>query len=247
MKLLNNVVLIFFFLFIIGCSSSKTADLKVSEYKYPNSDRLGIINGKITNISGNPIDADMKITDLNSHETLANISSNPRDGAFLLALPLGKNFGVFIDKKGYFPTSINIDLENYKNEINLREDIVLFTIDDLKNKDIPIRINNIFFETNKAALLPESFPELNRLANILQGIPGIKVEIAGHTDNTGRADYNLELSRKRAQSVVDYLISKGCEKFSLTAKGYGAKKPIVPNDSDENKSKNRRVEFRIIK
>ena len=73
-----------------------------------------------------------------------------------------------------------------------------------------------------------------------------QIEISGHTDNTGNAAYNLELSENRARSVYDYLIENQIEKDRISYKGYGDSNPIFPNDSDENRSKNRRTEFKII-
>jgi outer membrane protein OmpA-like peptidoglycan-associated protein len=121
----------------------------------------------------------------------------------------------------------------------------MVNIDDLLQGSV--RINNIFFEYDKAILKPESFPELNRLVKMLKGIPGIKVEINGHTDNIGSADYNIELSEKRALSVINYLKENGLQDIEFIAKGYGKTVPVATNDTDEGRAQNRRVEFRIIK
>ena len=92
----------------------------------------------------------------------------------------------------------------------------------------------------------ESFVELDKLVEILQKNPSIKIEISGHTDDKGELDYNQKLSQQRAESVLQYLVKKGVDKTRLIAKGYGESKPIVPNDSEENKAKNRRTEVRIL-
>jgi outer membrane protein OmpA-like peptidoglycan-associated protein len=76
--------------------------------------------------------------------------------------------------------------------------------------------------------------------------PHLKVEISAHTDNVGSDVYNLKLSDRRAQSVVRYLTEKGANASNLIAKGYGESKPLVANDTDENKAKNRRVEMSIL-
>jgi outer membrane protein OmpA-like peptidoglycan-associated protein len=115
-----------------------------------------------------------------------------------------------------------------------------------------IILKNIFFEFDKADLLPESKMELDRLVELLNRYPAMKIEISGHTDSKGNDEYNLKLSQARAQAVVDYLISKGISKDRLQAKGYGETKPIAPNqnpdgsDNEEGRQLNRRTEFKIL-
>ena len=94
--------------------------------------------------------------------------------------------------------------------------------------------------------MPESFNELDRLYEILKDNPKISIEIGGHTDDQGSEQYNQKLSESRAQSVINYLIEKGINKSRLTAVGYGKAAPVVPNDSDENRAYNRRVEFKVL-
>jgi OOP family OmpA-OmpF porin len=101
----------------------------------------------------------------------------------------------------------------------------------------------ILFETARADLRRDSVALLDRLSYATRRCPDVRVEIAGHTDADGAADYNFDLSRKRAWSVVDYLVKAGVDPSRLTAEGYGPSNPIAPNDSDENKAKNRRIEF----
>jgi outer membrane protein OmpA-like peptidoglycan-associated protein len=107
-------------------------------------------------------------------------------------------------------------------------------------------LNNVFFETSKWELKPESMIELDRLVLLLKNNPEKKIEIGGHTDNVGSDEANLTLSNNRAQSVVDYLVKKGIAVNRLAAKGYGESVPIATNDTDAGRSKNRRTEFRVI-
>jgi len=109
-----------------------------------------------------------------------------------------------------------------------------------------IRLNSVFFETNKDELKKESFNELDRLYDVLVKSPALKIEIAGHTDDVGSVAYNQKLSNDRAISVQSYLISKGMDASRLKARGYGELQPVVPNDTDENRAYNRRVEFRVL-
>lgn len=112
-------------------------------------------------------------------------------------------------------------------------------------KDAVVQLQDITFETAKADLKPDSNEELDRLVSLLEGNQTIKVEISAHTDDVGNDDANLKLSEKRAKTVVNYLTGKGIKADRMTAKGYGETQPLVVNDTDENKAKNRRVQFKI--
>jgi outer membrane protein OmpA-like peptidoglycan-associated protein len=110
----------------------------------------------------------------------------------------------------------------------------------------PIILKNILFESASSDLMSTSHSELDRLVKELQSRASVKIEISGHTDNTGVSSTNLILSQNRAKSVQDYLISKGVDKARLTFKGFGETKPIADNATDEGKRKNRRVEFIVV-
>ncbi len=109
-----------------------------------------------------------------------------------------------------------------------------------------IELNNIFFETNKSQLLSNSTEELDMILELMQTHQSIKIEISGHTDNTGTEEHNLKLSGARAKSVADYLIGKGINNERIKIKGYGSSQPIVENKTEEGRAKNRRVEIKFI-
>ena len=109
-----------------------------------------------------------------------------------------------------------------------------------------MELENITFASNSADIASSSYEELNRLVDLLKLNTQFKVEISAHTDDKGADAYNMKLSDRRANSVVNYLRLKGIPSNRLVAKGYGKTKPLVPNTSDENRAKNRRVEFKII-
>lgn len=108
-------------------------------------------------------------------------------------------------------------------------------------------LDNVFFDTGKATLKPESSKELNELAEYMQLKKSMVVEIAGHTDNVGNKDANQKLSEGRANSVRNYLIKKGIVAERIVAKGYGDTQPVADNSTDAGKQKNRRTEVRTIK
>ncbi len=108
-------------------------------------------------------------------------------------------------------------------------------------------IYNILFDTDQAVVKPASKPVLDQIAKLLKDNPTLRLEIAGHTDNTGTAQHNLVLSQQRARAVVQTLVQNyAIATARLQAKGYGDTKPIVPNDTDRNRANNRRVELRKI-
>jgi len=115
-----------------------------------------------------------------------------------------------------------------------------------KNITKPSIHENVLFESNKSILLEESKIVLNKLITEMQKNKNMKIEIIGHTDNTGDEKQNQKLSENRAKAVVDYLISKNIDKSRLSYKGLGSSKPIASNNTEEGKKKNRRVEFIIL-
>ena len=106
-------------------------------------------------------------------------------------------------------------------------------------------LKNIFFESNKFDLQPESKIELQKLLNFLNQNKTVHISVDGHTDNSGTTKHNLELSESRAKAVFDYLIKMGIVANRLSYKGYGESKPIADNKTDEGKKQNRRTEFTI--
>ena len=109
-----------------------------------------------------------------------------------------------------------------------------------------IRLEGVNFEFDSDRLTHGSYEILDRVAAALQDAPNVRVEVAGHTDNTGTPAYNKDLSQRRAEAVRSYLISKGIDASRLTAKGYGETEPETSNDTDEGRAKNRRVELKQI-
>jgi OOP family OmpA-OmpF porin len=107
-------------------------------------------------------------------------------------------------------------------------------------------LERVFFDTNRATLKPESAVTLDKVAASLKDFPDIKIQVTGHTDNTGSDAHNLKLSEARASSVVTYLISKGVNPAMLSAKGYGESEPVADNKTVEGRAQNRRVGLRRL-
>ena len=105
---------------------------------------------------------------------------------------------------------------------------------------------DVFFATGESDVLPQSYVELHRLIDLLQAHPTMRIELRGHTDNSGTREFNQRLSEARAQAVVEYLVAHGVERSRLSASGYGESMPIDSNDTPEGRSRNRRVEYLIV-
>lgn len=228
-----------------GFGKNDIYKVKIPEEVMP--EIVATITGTIIDSDNNPIEAKIIWEDLSTSENIGELLTNPEKGEYFIPLPLGKNYGIYAEKKGYYPASINIDLKDEKKAITIVKNLVLRSIEEIKEHQLSIKITNIFFETGKAKLKQESYPALGRLSNILKENPDLKVEISGHTDSIGSHAYNLKLSQKRAQAVVDYLIFTGCNAANLISKGYAFDKPVADNATVDGRAKNRRVEFTFIK
>ena len=204
------------------------------------------ISGIVRDKRNRSLAADIYWEDLTENKAIGRLRSNPENGKYFIILPAGKLYGYYAKKEGYYPVSKNIDLRMTKAFSQLEENITMVSIEDMKKLGTIVKINNIFFDTDKTILRPESFPELIRLANILKDNPYSKIEIMGHTDNVGSDDHNLKLSEGRANAVYRYLISTGIDVKNMKAAGFGESKPVSTNTTEEGKQNNRRVEFRFV-
>ena len=110
----------------------------------------------------------------------------------------------------------------------------------------PFILAGVNFDTAKATIRPESFPRLDVVVEFMGHKKSARVEISGHTDNVGNAKANKTLSEKRAQACRNYIVSKGIDKKRLEAVGFGDERPIAPNDTDEGRQKNRRIEAKEL-
>lgn len=138
--------------------------------------------------------------------------------------------------------------ENYFTNFNKRfpKGFMIYFYDYWPKKRRPTILNNVLFENDKANLLKASCEALDKLAQTLQTNATMRIEVRGHTDNTGDEKRNQLLSENRAKAVVDYLVSKKIALGRITYKGFGSTQPIVSNDTEEGRMKNRRVEFFIL-
>ncbi len=205
--------------------------------------RLTILKGTITDaITNTPVETSIEIVDNEKNEIISVLNSNVTTGKYLLALPSGKNYGIAVKAEGYLFHSENVNVPPTTAYQEITKDIQLFSV----KKEAKIILNNVFFETAKWDLLPESNAELDRLAKLLTDYPNIRIEISGHTDNTGSKTFNVQLSKNRAESVVNGLVSRGILASRMEFAGYADQQPIATNDTPEGRQLNRRVEFKVL-
>ena len=189
------------------------------------------------------LEAKFELIDLTSGKVVIESHSDPVNGEFLVALPTNKDYALNVSKTGYLFYSDHFALkgENSKARPFIR-DIPLQEI----NIGETVVLKNIFFDTDKYELKPESRSELENLINLLQTNGKIRIEISGHTDNAGTPAYNLILSKNRAKAVYDYLVEHGISSVRLTYEGYGLAKPIDTNETEQGRANNRRTEFLVV-
>lgn len=188
-----------------------------------------------------PLMASFELKELKKGEEIVESKSN-ESGEFFVCLPYGQAYALNASMKGYLFYSEHFTLEASDKFKPVNKDIPLVPI-KVGSKVI---LKNIFFETDKYDLKSESVVELEKLKGFLEENATLKIEIGGHTDNTGSKDHNLELSKNRARSVYEWLIMNGIKKDRLTFKGYADEVPVATNETEEGRAENRRTEFTIL-
>ncbi len=201
---------------------------------------------------------DTKISLLAADGDVMQDFTTGNDGKFLFRVYENENYFLLGERDGYLTkrqvfTTLgkSVPLESLKELVtNITLDTVLVL--DRKAKNLKFVLNNIYFAYDKADINPEAAHELDKLVQLLNDNPEIKIEMGSHTDSVASDAYNIELSQRRAESTVNYLIRKGIDPKRLEAKGYGESVPIARNtnrdgtDNPIGRQRNRRTEFRIL-
>lgn len=193
--------------------------------------------------------AEIKLKKLSDHSLIKEITTGP-DGKYAFRLYNYEPVEVVASKAKYFAKKIEFTKQRFASRDTLYSDELCLKAYKIGK---PIVIPRIFYDFDKATLRPESKLVLDSLAAILSDNPKLYVQINAHTDSVGTESYNLDLSQRRAQSCVDYLITKGIASERLKAKGYGEADPIAPNslpngkDNPDGRQLNRRTEFVVLK
>jgi outer membrane protein OmpA-like peptidoglycan-associated protein len=218
----------------IGDSEEKNIELEKSVITY-------VLSGKVMEENTNEaVPAELAVFEPGEEE------------AFLIAFAdsVSGKYSITVYDEGPFLVEVNADGYFFNNlPLQFHPDTTLKVSNiELKPMARGARIvaDNILFTSGKATLRAESYPELNRLARLLHENPSVKIEVSGHTDNTGSASLNKRLSKARALSVKRYLESQGITPERIEYEGYGFDQPIAPNTTAEGRAQNRRVEIKVI-
>ncbi len=183
----------------------------------------------------------VELIDMNTKQIISKVQTDEQ-GNYLITLPIGKDYVFNVNRKGYLFYSDNFFLSQH-------------SIDSVYQKNIPLQpieinasvvLNNIFFDLNKYDIKPASQAELDKIVQLLNDNPTLKIEISGHTDNVGKPAENLALSNNRAKTVVSYLINHRINPKRLSYKGFGEKQPVVDNKTEEGRGRNRRTEMKVF-
>jgi outer membrane protein OmpA-like peptidoglycan-associated protein len=204
----------------------------------------------------------IKITNLDTGEEIQVDNTVGRDGKYAVNLREGNRYNVEVSsQEGYAFSNTNIQVpgENINGtgeENKASNRIQVLKEEDLNNVPITVQalkvgtkllLHDIFFQFNSFVLEDTSYRELDRVIELMKQNPTINVEIAAHSDDVGGDDFNIKLSGKRAQNIADYIVKNGIETSRLRPIGYGKKFPVAPNDTEEGRAKNRRVELKVVK
>jgi outer membrane protein OmpA-like peptidoglycan-associated protein len=208
-----------------------------------NVDTSYVVTGRVLDtLSGIiPLVGKISFMDLNTGAVESFVISDST-GNYTARLPEAKVYGVEIHAAGYL---YYLDVLNLSGSSNMEKINFNFY---LRRVEVGTKVvlDNIYFELGKAVLRPESFDALEQVSRFMENNPSIRLEISGHTDNTGSLRVNQRLSRERAKAVVDWLVGQGISPEKLEYEGYADTQPVAPNDTAEGREKNRRVEFKVV-
>jgi outer membrane protein OmpA-like peptidoglycan-associated protein len=189
-----------------------------------------------------PLGSHIELVDNATQQTVYSVEGDPQTGEYLLALPEGSRYGLTVSATGYLFQSRFFDFKDAAATGEVQQD---FYLDPLKLGAKTV-LNNVFFASASDVVLPESQPEIERVASLMKQNSSLKVEIGGHTDSVGTDEANVALSKRRAQHVREFLIKAGVADQRLLYQGYGESKPAAPNKTDAGRAMNRRIEFTIL-
>lgn len=155
----------------------------------------------------------------------------------------------YIDMVSVAPSVIDLEVDTIMPEIAIEKPPTILKAPVVEEKlevGKKFVMKNINFASNKTEILPEAYPMLNKLKDMILSNSALKIEVSGHTDNVGTKEYNLKLSEERAKAVQQALVKVGVPQERISCKGYGNDQPVATNDTEEGKELNRRVELLIV-
>ncbi len=189
----------------------------------------------------NGLPSTVELTDVSTRQLISKLQTD-EDGNYLVTLPVGKDYAFNVHRKGYLFYSENYNMNNISSDSTYTADIPLQPIES----NAHIILKNVFFDTKKTELKPESITELDNVVRLMNENPNMKILISGYTDNVGKPADNIILSKGRAVSVVNYLLNKRVDNSRLSFKGLGENNPVADNKTEEGRALNRRTELSVV-
>ncbi|MEY4926462.1 MAG: hypothetical protein RI894_898 [Bacteroidota bacterium] len=207
---------------------------------------VAVVKGKLTDSKGKRVtEGKVIVRDMETNVIYMECNVDPDSGSYQMALPPGGRYSLEIVQKNSLPQFDTIDtrqVTHFTERVVETHKIVNFK--EMKEQNIAVQLNNLFFNSKEAIIRTDSYLELNNLAKLIKD-NNWQIEILGHTDNVGSAETNKKLSEARAIAVKTYLVEKGCTAAAIKTIGFGASKPIADNKEEFGRAKNRRVEIKI--
>jgi outer membrane protein OmpA-like peptidoglycan-associated protein/tetratricopeptide (TPR) repeat protein len=206
-----------------------------------------IIGNVIDDKTKKALSASITLRDLSTGNDVYVTTTDPNTGKFTTTISIGKQYAVIAQSQGYVYNTTSFDLMDYKDLD--KPFYLIISLSPLPSKTSTPKtyvLNNLFFQTGSATLLPTSETEISLIYELMSTQPEIKVHIIGHTDDIGQEEDNMDLSRRRAAAVLQALIARGIAPPRLTSDGKGESQPIDTNTTPEGRQKNRRTEFQIL-
>lgn len=189
-----------------------------------------------------PLDAEIQLVDLVDATLVATFRTDGATGEYIVAVPAGRDYAMYVKANGHLVHSEHVSVPVGSTSMETTFHIELPTL----AAGGQVTLRNMFFSSGSAAIEQASLAELNQLEELLRSNPAVRIEIAGHTDNTGSPELNKALSDERASAVRDHLIKRGIDQARLVAVGHGDTRPVAPNDGPENKARNRRTDITVL-
>lgn len=213
------------------------------EFKAPEVRNIEVQGTIMNKESGQPVQAKVfyRILQEGSAQFSRSVQANPQ-GEFSLSLVPDMDYELMVSADGFIKEKEKVLLSAEEQDALLQREILLTPIE----VGATVNLKDVLFDRGTADMLPGSTETLDDVVGFLSENPNVSIEVSGHTDNQGRPDLNMLLSKDRAKAVKDYLVSQGIKPERIQDKGYGGNRPIASNAIEEERKKNRRVEFTII-
>jgi outer membrane protein OmpA-like peptidoglycan-associated protein len=218
---------------VIGLVASVSAVSQVAL----NDTSYALFRGHVVNASTQePVKARITFESMPYGSTIGMISGSTVE----IAMDPRKDYILTVVAEGYAPYVTTVKTNNFRDVVEETIELVPFTVKSL------IRLEKLIFAQGRATIAEDSYSELDNLVEMLQKNDNMTIQLEGHTDFRGNARENMKLSEKRVEAVKDYLVSKGINRNRIKTKAYGGEQPLSRENDLESRSKNRRVEVRIL-